>query len=89
MPGDIEDGRRGANAEDRLEALEICAVPGRLIVDVSRGSKKELKKLRGRLPLKITSAVGVGSSLDIGQTLERSRKSTVGEHVIFVIVDAE
>ena len=39
IPGDIEDGRRGANAEDRLEALEICAVPGRLIVDVSRGSK--------------------------------------------------
>lgn len=41
IPGDIEDGRRGANAEDRLEALEICVVPGRLIVDVSRGSKKE------------------------------------------------
>ena len=45
IPGDIEDGRRGGNAEDRLEALKICVVPGRLIVDVSRGSKKGIFKI--------------------------------------------
>ena len=40
IPGDIEDGRRGANAEDRLEALEIYTVPGRLNTDVSSESKE-------------------------------------------------